>query len=136
VIRVLVVEAYAPFREMLRAFLRACPREFELVGETSSSAEAFNLTGRLQPDVLLLDLDDLTGESHQVIGWLRQDEPGIGLVTCAAPGEAADWAAREAGPQCHLSKPFDLAQLKQALKQAAWANRRCRGGVGSPAAAR
>ncbi|GAA0363474.1 response regulator transcription factor [Micromonospora fiedleri] len=54
-IRVLLVDDHAPFRAGLRALL-ATSADIEVCGEAASGEEALAVSGRLQPDVVLLDL--------------------------------------------------------------------------------
>ncbi|TCB98463.1 response regulator transcription factor [Micromonospora zingiberis] len=54
-IRVLLVDDHAPFRAGLRALL-ATSADIEVCGEAASGEEALAVLGRLQPDVVLLDL--------------------------------------------------------------------------------
>ncbi|WP_428961268.1 response regulator [Micromonospora fluostatini] len=54
-VRVLLVDDHAPFRAGLRALLATSP-DVEVCGEAASGEEALAVLGRLQPDVVLLDL--------------------------------------------------------------------------------
>ena len=54
-VRVLVVEDYAPFRELLRATLEQMS-EFEVVGESSDGLEAVQKARKLNPDLILVDI--------------------------------------------------------------------------------
>ena len=54
-IRVLIVDDHALFRAGLRKLLEAEPG-FTVIGETGSGSGAAELTERLQPDIVLLDL--------------------------------------------------------------------------------
>lgn len=60
--RIALVDDHALVREGIRALLAAMP-QIEVVGEAESAAEALALLGRVQPDVLLVDigLKDSTG---------------------------------------------------------------------------
>lgn len=54
-IRILIADDHALFRDGLRRLLEVEP-DFRVVGEAADGAEAVEATGRLRPDVLLLDL--------------------------------------------------------------------------------
>ncbi len=54
-IRVLIVDDHAVVRRGLRAFLDLQP-DIEVVGEATDGASAEELTARLGPDVVLMDL--------------------------------------------------------------------------------
>ena len=53
---VLVVDDQAPFRLAAKAVLRRLA-EFELAGEASSGSEAIELADRLQPELVLMDIN-------------------------------------------------------------------------------
>ncbi len=55
-IRVLVADDHPVFRRGMRAILGAEP-DTELVGEATDGEEAISLASRLQPDVILMDLN-------------------------------------------------------------------------------
>jgi DNA-binding NarL/FixJ family response regulator len=55
-IRVLICDDHALFREGLRAILREQPG-FEVVGEAGNGIEAVDVTRRVRPDVVLMDID-------------------------------------------------------------------------------
>jgi DNA-binding NarL/FixJ family response regulator len=54
-IRILICDDHALFREGVKAILSAQPN-FEIVGQASDGQEAVQLTRRLHPDVVLLDI--------------------------------------------------------------------------------
>jgi len=54
-IRVLIVDDHAILREGVRALLQLHP-DFEVAGEASNGTEAIEAVGRLDPDVVLMDI--------------------------------------------------------------------------------
>jgi len=54
-VRVLVVEDYAPFRRFVRSTLEKRP-EWQVIGEVSDGLEAVQQVEELQPDLILLDV--------------------------------------------------------------------------------
>ena len=54
-VRVLVADDHEPFRGAARSVL-AATHEFEFVGEARSGEEAFDLVGKLRPDLVLMDI--------------------------------------------------------------------------------
>ena len=56
VVRVLIVDDQAPFRNAARTVVALTPG-FEVVGEASSGEEAVDLAGQLGPDLVLMDIN-------------------------------------------------------------------------------
>ncbi|HEY6411884.1 MAG TPA: response regulator transcription factor, partial [Ktedonobacteraceae bacterium] len=54
-LRVLIADDHPLFRHGLSALLSASP-DFEIVGEATSGEEVISLAARLQPDVILMDI--------------------------------------------------------------------------------
>jgi DNA-binding NarL/FixJ family response regulator len=78
---VLIVDDHAPFRALARTLLQL--EGFEVVGEAADAMSALDAVGRLQPSVVVLDiqLPDLDG--FEVARRLSQagDPPAIVLVS-------------------------------------------------------
>jgi DNA-binding NarL/FixJ family response regulator len=53
-VRMLVVDDYAPFCQLIRAMLQRA--EFQVIGQASDGLEAVRKTQELQPDLILLDV--------------------------------------------------------------------------------
>jgi DNA-binding NarL/FixJ family response regulator len=56
IVRVLIVDDQAPFRNAARTVVGLTPG-FEVVGEASSGEEAVDLAGQLGPDLVLMDIN-------------------------------------------------------------------------------
>ncbi len=54
--RVLIADDHALVREGIAAFLKLCD-EVEVVGEASDGIEAIEKTGKLQPDIVIMDIN-------------------------------------------------------------------------------
>jgi len=85
---VLVVDDQAPFRLAARAVLRRLDG-FEFAGEASSGPEAIELVGRLQPALVLMDINmpGMTGieAARQIVAA----HPGVVVILCSTY-DAAD----------------------------------------------
>jgi DNA-binding NarL/FixJ family response regulator len=55
IVRVLVVEDFKPFRQLLCSMLTTMP-ELQIVGEASDGLEAVRKAGELRPELILLDI--------------------------------------------------------------------------------
>jgi DNA-binding NarL/FixJ family response regulator len=81
-IRVLVADNYALFREGMQALLQATP-DFTFAGEAATGDEAIVLAAVLQPNIVLIDIN-MPGTSgiETTCGILRQNSSiGIIMVT-------------------------------------------------------
>lgn len=92
-IRVVVADDHPVMREMLVSLL-AHYRDFEVVGAASDGAEAVELAGREDPDVILLNYRMPRMDGPQAAQEIRRRWPRIAVV-----GMSADSGDGETPPQ-------------------------------------
>jgi DNA-binding NarL/FixJ family response regulator len=73
-IKLLIVARNAPHRQVMRAWL-AGAADITIVGETQGEPEALTLTGKRQPDVVLLGVGTLGLDDLQAVTRLRARYP-------------------------------------------------------------
>jgi DNA-binding NarL/FixJ family response regulator len=78
-LRLAIVDDHALFREGIAAILQH-DLHIEVVGQGASSDDAFELAQRLQPDVLLLDVEIPGDPARATIGRIRRAAPNTGVV--------------------------------------------------------
>ena len=78
-IRVLVVDDFEPFREVVRLKLAARP-ELEIIGEASDGPEAVQKALALKPDLILLDLGLPTMNGIEVARRFRELLPDARII--------------------------------------------------------
>jgi two-component system response regulator LytT len=110
-IRVLVAEDEPASRRLLVGYLREMPG-VEVVGEASHGAEALDLTGRLHPDALFLDIEMPGLKGTELAAALVGQSPRIVFVT-AYPQYAVE--AFRLGAAHYLLKPVTRVDVAQAL---------------------
>ena len=81
-IRVLVVDDNAGFRESLLSLLFA--GNLQVVGEAGSGAEALDLVGALEPDVVLMDVRMPTMDGIEATRLLKERFPAVGVVALSS----------------------------------------------------
>lgn len=122
-ISILIAEGTQAMRAILR---RALTRQSDMsvVGEAASGSEVIEAVERLRPDVLLLDMDIVTGDTRfiskrLVLKDLRELLPDTKVIILSA---YADPSVRDlalnAGAVAYLEKPVHIAGLLAAIRAA------------------
>jgi DNA-binding NarL/FixJ family response regulator len=113
--RVLLADDHALFRDGLRSLLEA--RGVEVVGEAKNGREAVELTRRLRPEVVLMDLSmpELSGLAATRL--ILADWPEARVVILTASEEDADlFEAIKSGAQGYLFKNVPSDDLFRLLE--------------------
>ena len=116
-IRVVIVDDIAETREHL-AKLLSFESDIEVVGAASSGEEAVPLATKLQPDVLLLDINMPGMDGIATAEQLSATLPLSAIVMMSVQGEP-DYLRRSmlAGAREFLVKPFSADELSAAIRQ-------------------
>jgi NarL family two-component system response regulator LiaR len=114
-IRILIVEDQRIVREGLRAVLED-EDEIAIVGEAANGQQAIELFGRLQPDVVLMDLQMPVMDGPEATRRIRELSPDarILVLTTYATDEFIFKALR-AGAQGYLLKDASANELLDAI---------------------
>jgi two-component system, NarL family, invasion response regulator UvrY len=116
VVRLLLVDDHALIRESLAAVL-ALSDEVVVVGQAGDGFEALELTRRLSPDVVLMDISmpHMSGlEATREVKRLSPQVRVIGLSMHASDDMAE--AMIQAGADAFLTKGCSLSALMQAIR--------------------
>lgn len=114
--RIVIVDDHDLVREGIRAILEKEPA-FEVVGETGDGQDAIRTVARLQPDVLLLDINLPGGIGGlEVCETIRADYPDVKIIILTQY-EGREYVRRaiRAGAHGYLVKRSVSEQLKQAI---------------------
>src|SRR5512135_2365919 len=116
-IRVLVVDDIAETRDHL-AKLLGFERDFEVVGQAASGAEALEMAARLLPDIVLMDINMPEMDGITTTELLAARVPTAAIVMMSVQGEA-DYLRRSmlAGAREFLIKPFSSEELATSLRR-------------------
>jgi two-component system phosphate regulon response regulator OmpR len=106
---VLVVDDEPELRGLLSEYFG---RHGFVVRAAADAAEARSLVAQAAPEVAVLDVN-MPGENGLSLArWLRDTQPGIGLLMLTTAGEAVDRiVGLELGADDYVPKPFDLREL-------------------------
>ena len=115
-IRVLIAEDNARFRQGLRALLDATP-DVELAGEAVDGGEAVMQAERLQPDVILMDLQMPGVDGIEATRRILETSPHIGILMLTMFGDDDSvFAAMRAGARGYLLKGALKAEILRAIR--------------------
>jgi DNA-binding NarL/FixJ family response regulator len=114
--RILIADDSANFRLGLQAMLRSVA-EMEVVGEATTGDDAIELAGRLQPDVILMDLRMPGRNGIEATASILQTSPHIGiLVLTMFEDDGSVFAAMCAGARGYLVKGAHRAEILRAIR--------------------
>src|SRR5438874_10315744 len=116
-IRVLIVDDIPETRDHLTKLL-GFESDIEVVATASSGAEALELAGRHQPDVVLMDINMPDMDGITTTEKLSTHVPTTSVVMMSVQGEA-DYLRRSmlAGAREFLVKPFSSDELTGSIRQ-------------------
>src|SRR6266571_6709851 len=116
-IRVLIVDDIPETRDHL-AKLLGFEGDIEVVGSAASGAEALDQAGRLQPDVVLMDINMPDMDGISATERLSSQVPTASVIMMSVQGEA-DYLRRSmlAGAREFLVKPFSSDELTASIRQ-------------------
>jgi pilus assembly protein CpaE len=116
-IRVVIVDDIAETREHLTKLL-SFESDIEVVGTASSGEEAVELTGRLAPDILLMDINMPGMDGIATTERVSATFPTTSIIMMSVQGEA-DYLRRSmlAGAREFLVKPFSSDELTASIRQ-------------------
>ncbi|MDQ1582484.1 MAG: hypothetical protein QOF36_538 [Microbacteriaceae bacterium] len=118
-LRLAIVDDHALFREGVAAILQH-DLHIQVVGQGASSDEALELVRRLEPDVLLLDVEIPGDPARATIGRIRRAAPNTGVVVLTMHRDAL---LRDqllaAGAVEYVLKTAPSTELVRAVRRAA-----------------
>ena len=116
-IGVLLVDDHAVVRQGLRMFIEM-QKDMEVLGEGSNGAEAVELSARLDPDVILLDLLMPQMDGVEATRKIMQNNPHSRVLILTSFGEDDKiFPAIRAGAQGYLLKDIQPRDLVQAIRE-------------------
>ncbi len=116
-IRVLVVDDIPETRENIKKLL-FFEDDVEIVGTASNGREGIELAGRLQPDIVLMDINMPGMDGIAASEAISSKHPGVQVMMMSVQGEA-DYLRRSmlAGAREFLTKPFSGEDLATSIRR-------------------
>jgi DNA-binding NarL/FixJ family response regulator len=115
-IRVLIADDHPHFRDGLRALLLSAP-DLEVVGEAEDGEEAIELAAKLQPDVILMDLNMPGVGGIEATRRILRTSPHIAiLVVSMFEDDDSIFAALQAGARGYLLKGALKAEILRSIR--------------------
>lgn len=113
---ILIADDHPVFRKGLRTLLASMP-DTELVGEATTGEEAINLAEKLQPDVILMDLQMPGGGGLSAIRQIVQTSPHIRvLVVTMFDDDDSVFAAMRGGARGYVLKDMNDDEITRAIR--------------------
>ncbi|HEV7756195.1 MAG TPA: response regulator transcription factor [Mycobacteriales bacterium] len=114
---VFLVDDHAMFRAGVRAELG---RYLTVLGEAGTVAEAVAAIGRLEPDVVLLDVHMPDGGGRAVLEAVRRTHPGVRFLALSVSDAAEDVIGLvRAGARGYVTKTISAEELADAVRRVA-----------------
>ena len=118
-IRVLVADDHPHFRDGLRALLVSAP-DLEVVGEAGDGEQAISLAAKLQPDVILMDLNMPGMGGIEATRRILRTSPHIAvLVISMFEDDDSVFTALQAGARGYLLKGALKAEILRSIRAVA-----------------
>lgn len=115
-IRLLIVDDHTLFREGLRA-LFSVMEDIELVGEATTGVEAVDLAEKLQPDVILMDIDMPGMGGVEATRSILRQTPSAGIVMVTMlEDDASVFSAMRAGARGYVLKGAQPNELLETIR--------------------
>jgi DNA-binding NarL/FixJ family response regulator len=90
----------------------------EIVGQAETVAEAISAIGKLQPDVVILDIHLPDGSGIDVLQTIKQDEPApVVIVLTNYPYPAYRQKCLQAGADFFLDKSTEFDQIPELFER-------------------
>jgi DNA-binding NarL/FixJ family response regulator len=116
VIRVLLADDHAMIREGLRLLLRSAP-DISVVGEAESGPAALALARRVQPHIVVLDLDMPGGDGTTALHEFARALPAVRVLILTVHAERERLLSLlEAGARGYLTKEAASRDLVEAIR--------------------
>ncbi|MCL4265688.1 MAG: response regulator transcription factor [Anaerolineae bacterium] len=118
-IHILIADDHTLFRDGLKALFGSLP-DTEVVGEAASGTEAVTLAEKLQPDVVLMDIQMPGLNGIEATRQIVQTSPHIGVIVVTMfDDDDSVFAAMRAGARGYVLKGADQEEMLRTIQAVA-----------------
>ena len=116
-IKVVIADDHTLFRKGLNRLL-SLEKDVLVVGDASNTNEALQYVGRMQPDILLLDLKMPSGDVSETLRKVAQESPGTKVIILTAYSGQEDIRATARGrARGYILKGVSVPTLVEAIRK-------------------
>ena len=118
-IQILIADDHTLFRDGLKALFRSLP-DTAVIGEAATGAEAIAQAEKLQPDVILMDIQMPGVNGIEATRQIVQTSPHIGVIVVTMfEDDDSVFAAMRAGARGYVLKGADQEEMLRAIRAVA-----------------
>lgn len=118
-IQILIADDHTLFRSGLRALFGSLP-DMAVIGEAASGTEAIAQAEKLQPDVILMDIQMPGSNGIEATRQIIQTSPHIGIIVVTMfEDNDSVFAAMRAGARGYVLKGADQEEMVRAIRAVA-----------------
>lgn len=116
-VKVVIADDHMLFREGLKRILSA-ERDILVVGEAADCAEAIQVTARMRPDVLLMDLKMPAGDAAESLLKIAERSPATKVIVLTAHSEDESvLSTAKSRARGYILKGISVSTLIEAIKK-------------------
>lgn len=113
--RILVVDDSFYMRTIIKNMLTDAG--YDVIGEAGTAEEAIAQTGKLQPELITLDLILPDNNGTDLLQKIKGDYPDVKVVVVSAVGQELILnKAKDLGAANYITKPFDEQEVLKTIK--------------------
>ena len=118
-VQILIADDHTLFRDGLRALFRSLP-DTAVIGEAATGAEAIDQAEKLQPDVILMDIQMPGINGIDATRQIIQTSPHIGVIVVTMfEDDDSVFAAMRAGARGYVLKGADQDEMLRTIRAVA-----------------
>ena len=125
IIRIMLVDDYAPVRHFLRIMLTEVPG-IEVIAEAEDGKTAIELMHKLLPDIVIIDVDMPVMDGIETTRWITTVYPDVKVIAFTSSDDNDTVKSMiEAGASAYMIKGCGFGQILSAIRTVAQGKKLC-----------